>query len=149
VRSQTATTVLTTAPLAGHDRVVAGPVGQGEDNARRRVSNADDVVDTSRRRSAWAVAGVGLRNAGVFTVRHVEERDRQDGVHGAGVDDVLLVIGLFEEDLPGGEFMDAAFAAANRLAEDSEFTRVDDQHCRARVGVPAREPAGPEWPVRG
>jgi len=67
-----------------------------------------------------------------------------------GADDgVLLVIGLFEEDLPGGECVDAAFAAANRLAEDSEFTRVDDQHRRARVGVPARESAEPERPVRG
>src|SRR5262245_28973438 len=59
----------------GHDRVVAGPVGQSQDNARRRVSNADDVVDMSRRRSAWAVAGVGLGIAGGATVRHVEERD--------------------------------------------------------------------------
>src|SRR5262249_61389211 len=77
-----------------------------------RACNADDVVNMSRRRSAWAVAGAGSVNAGFAAVRHVEECDREDGGHGAGVDGVLLVFGSFDEGLPGGVGVDAAFGAA-------------------------------------
>jgi len=38
--------------------------------------------------------------------------------------------------------VDAALAASDRLAEESDLTRLHDQHYYAWVRVPARETAG-------
>src|SRR5262249_33913875 len=95
-----------------------------------------------RLRSAGAIAGIGLVDTIAATVRHVEKRGRRDGRLGASIDDVLLVLGMLKEDLPGGVGVNAALAATDRLAVDSDLTRLHDHHYYARVRVPARKTAG-------
>lgn len=57
-------------------------------------------------------------------MRHVEECDRHDDVHGASVDAVLLVFGLLKVDLPAAVDVHAARAPADRLAVESERARL-------------------------
>ncbi len=50
--------------------------------------------------------------------------------------------GCSRKTCPGGVGVDAALAASDRLAEESDLTRLHDQHYYAWVRVPARETAG-------
>src|SRR6266536_4732008 len=123
--------------------------GENDHDTSQGSPQPFDLVDVSRPRSAWAIAGVGPLDAIAATVGHVEVRDRQDGGHVAIVDGVLLVFGMLEEDLPGGVGVDAALAAADRLAVEGELTGLDDQHYYAWVRVPARKTAGRYRVLRG
>src|SRR5262249_46944623 len=85
-------------------------------------------IREGRLRSARAIAGIGLVDTIAATVRHVEKCGRRDGRLGASIDDVLLVLGMLKEDLPGGVGVNAALAATDRLAVDRDLTRLHDHH---------------------
>src|SRR5512133_3397939 len=87
--------------------------------------------------SARAIAGVGLLDPRVATVRHVEEGDRHDGGLGTGVDGVVLVLGVLEEHLPGGVGANPASATGDPLAEQPDLTGLHGYHGCAWVRVPA------------